>query len=267
MKKIMLASLLFIVLCLTGCSSEPSAISKIPKLSSKQLSEMPGQEELKTAAEKIFDQIGITGYKFERFGDYDDTHEYTVFADGLYSVADRWICARCSYSKNDEEWEVMDVYEPESYTHFYDYDPDTMLMIYDFNTGELAEGSKTLEDLQKAISEKSDSLIATSAKAHISSEYTFTTIDEIKVNRSYDDSGYIVLVNLTWDQKNSEATSEEVLKMYSDDLAAYLAGQYDDVISVALFWKVPYLTTETTKFSYDRKGDNMFLSDSVIGWK
>ena len=61
---------------------------------------------------------------------------------------------------------------------------------------------------------------------------------------------YVALVYLTWNVQNSPKTSKEMLDMYSSDLAAYLASECPNVSEVAIFWQVPYLTTNTSKWTY-----------------
>lgn len=91
----------------------------------------------------------------------------------------------------------------------------------------------------------------------ISEKFTMTDIDSIDINDDLGtdkDGDYIVLVRLTWNQKNSGKTSKEMLKMYSDDLAATLAPANSSINEVAVFWTVPYLNADA-KCAYERKDD------------
>lgn len=104
--------------------------------------------------------------------------------------------------------------------------------------------------------------------SHASSTYEKTKIDSINVNDDASEYGkLVVLIDATWNVKNSEDTSEKMLRMYSDDMAAYLGEKYENISSVTIFWKVPYLTEQTTKYQYSRNSSGMYLEDSAIGWK
>ena len=104
-------------------------------------------------------------------------------------------------------------------------------------------------------------------KVRIEEAYDDTEIDHITIN---DDLGtevendYIALVYLTWNCKNSGKTSKEMLKMYSDDLAATLAEQNDSVQEIAIFWTVPYLN-DNAKCSYERRNGGFAVMDTAWG--
>jgi hypothetical protein len=57
-----------------------------------------------------------------------------------------------------------------------------------------------------------------------------------------------------------------MLKMYSDDLAATVAGKYADVHEISVFWNVPYLTDQTSKWQYSCKEGNAFLTDNIVNF-
>ena len=109
--------------------------------------------------------------------------------------------------------------------------------------------------------------IARDLRGRIIAEYSMTDIDDITIN---DDLGtdqegdYVALVYLTWTQKNNGELSEAMLTMYSDDLAAWAAENCESVQEIAIFWTVPYLDANA-KRSYERRGDGMYLTDSVFG--
>ena len=111
--------------------------------------------------------------------------------------------------------------------------------------------------------------IKATIKSRITDKYNSTDITDITVNENagtdeLDD--YVALVYLTWNVKNSPKTSKEMLDMYSSDLAAYLASECSNVSEVAIFWQVPYLTDNSSKWAYTRNGDNMYLTDNMLGW-
>lgn len=111
--------------------------------------------------------------------------------------------------------------------------------------------------------------IESTIRQRVSDKYDNTDITKITVN---EDAGtdnpddYIALVYLKWNVKNSESTSEEMLSMYSNDLAATVSEEYEDVQEITIFWEVPYLTDNTSKWTFERKEKNMYLTDSIIGW-
>lgn len=121
----------------------------------------------------------------------------------------------------------------------------------------------------KNYSASTEDTIKEKIKSRITGKYNSTDITEISVNQNagtdeLDD--YVALVYLTWNVQNSPKTSKEMLDMYSSDLAAYLASECPNVSEVAIFWQVPYLTTNTSKWTYTRNGDNMYLTDNMLGW-
>ena len=98
-------------------------------------------------------------------------------------------------------------------------------------------------------------------------EYHNSVIDRITINDDLgteDENDYIALVYLTWNTKNSGKLSKEMLKMYSDDLAATLANENDTVQEIAIFWTVPYLN-DTAKCSYERVPDGFVVMDEMWG--
>lgn len=137
--------------------------------------------------------------------------------------------------------------------------------------------SKSVDDPQKTDGAENTNTYSTpiedtikeTIKFRITEKYNSTDITEITINENagtdeLDD--YVALVYLTWNVKNSPKTSKEMLDMYSSDLAAYLANECPNVSEVAIFWQVPYLTTNTSKWTYTRNGDNMYLTDNMLGW-
>ena len=108
--------------------------------------------------------------------------------------------------------------------------------------------------------------ITNAIENRVSSQYTSTDIDRITINEDAGTSSsgdYIALVYLTWNVKNTGKTSKEMLRMYSDDLAATVAKECPSVTEIAVFWTVPYLNDAGAKCAYERSGDSMFLSDAV----
>lgn len=105
--------------------------------------------------------------------------------------------------------------------------------------------------------------------SRVHNEYDRTTVDRITINEDLgtDTEGdYIALVYLTWDVKNKPDMTETMLQMYSDDLAASLAADHPEVQEVAIFWQVPYLGANTSKWSYERRDGAMYATDKVLGF-
>lgn len=102
-------------------------------------------------------------------------------------------------------------------------------------------------------------------RARIKEQYDKTDITDFKLNDNLGteaEGDYIALVYLTWNVKNSEANSKDMLKLYSDDLAAYAAENCPTVQEIAIFWKVPYLS-KNAKYSYERKSGAMYVADEI----
>lgn len=111
-----------------------------------------------------------------------------------------------------------------------------------------------------------ETIIEQVIRDRISAEYTHTDIDRITINEDLGtdvEGDYVVLVYLTWTQKNNGKLSKEVLKLYSDDLAAATAKECASVQELAIFWTVPYLNNANAKCSYERKNGGMYEMDMM----
>ncbi len=111
----------------------------------------------------------------------------------------------------------------------------------------------------------SEDYIQANLRSYVS-DYDYTTIDSITIN---DDAGtdtpddYIALVNLTWSQKNSQETTEKMLDMYSQDMAARIYKDSPKVQEICIFWNVPYLNA-SAKWSFERGSDGMYKTDQIF---
>lgn len=79
-----------------------------------------------------------------------------------------------------------------------------------------------------------------------------TTLESLNVNENLgtdSNKDVVVLANLSWSRKNYEGTTRQMLKMYSDNLAATLAPELADGSEIALFWHADY-TGLDIKHSY-----------------
>ena len=130
------------------------------------------------------------------------------------------------------------------------------------------ETTTTKETTTRDPVEREKEEIDNGISSHVSKEYKPTKVTNISVN---DDLGtdkegdFVVLVDLKWDVMNSAELSKKMLKMYSSDLAAFVAKEYENVQEIAIFWEVPYLKANA-KVSYEREGVNMYLSDEYFGF-
>lgn len=109
-------------------------------------------------------------------------------------------------------------------------------------------------------------------KSIVEDNYTTASIEEIEINEdmgSEKPNKLIALVHLSFDAKNSAQTSYNMVEMYSDDLAAKIGLENDTVNQIAVFWKVPYIDEDETlaKFSYERSGEHMIITDKVSSLK
>lgn len=109
--------------------------------------------------------------------------------------------------------------------------------------------------------------VKTQIKSYINANYTNTILDDLAVNDDLGtdaDGDYVVLVNLTWNQKNTGKTSQEMLDMYSSDMAARIYQDMPEVQELRIFWTVPYLNDGTAKISFERKDNGMTYMDKVF---
>lgn len=109
--------------------------------------------------------------------------------------------------------------------------------------------------------------VKTQIKSYINANYTKTILDDLTVNDDLGtdaDGDYVVLVNLTWNQKNTGKTSQEMLDMYSSDMAARIYQDMPEVQELCIFWTVPYLNDGTAKISFERKDNGMAYMDKVF---
>src|SRR5690625_3894958 len=64
-------------------------------------------------------------------------------------------------------------------------------------------------------------------------------IQEIKVNEHFE-GGYIALVYLAFDRKNTAKTTKQMIELYNNQIGTGMAGT-DDLVELTTFWEVPYL--------------------------
>lgn len=168
-----------------------------------------------------------------------------------------------SYSKgkhNSSPWVIESI--ASGYTYY--YSTNEYNNVYDYKTGELIQdASENIESKLNSDASPSDSvtskadMIESDVRSRVRSEYADTDIDHITVNNDN-----IVLAYLVWNVKNSEETTKKMLRMYSDDLAATLTDDYDDLKEIAVFWNVPYLSKDY-KWHYTCTSSGAYMDDSM----
>lgn len=102
----------------------------------------------------------------------------------------------------------------------------------------------------------------------VEDNYKAASIEKIEVNQDMStdqDNKLIALVYLSFDFKNSAQTSYNMVEMFSDDLASKIGTDNNTINQIAVFWKVPYIGEDETlaKFSYERSGEHMIITDKV----
>lgn len=125
---------------------------------------------------------------------------------------------------------------------------------------EAADEEDELKSLKSDAEYKIESIVEDNYKA--------ASIEKIEVNQDMStdqDNKLIALVYLSFDFKNSAQTSYNMVEMFSDDLASKIGTDNNTINQIAVFWKVPYIGEDETlaKFSYERSGEHMIITDKV----
>ena len=153
---------------------------------------------------------------------------------------------------------------------FHDYRNEEVHIIENISLDQLANlefnsNSSSLAETTRYTVLTDEDYIQANLRSYVS-DYDYTTIDGITIN---DDAGttapddYIALVNLTWSQKNSQETTEKMLDMYSQDMAARIYKDSSNVQEICIFWNVPYLNA-SAKWSFERGSNGMYKTDQIF---
>lgn len=97
-------------------------------------------------------------------------------------------------------------------------------------------------------------------------DYKAAKLDKITINENLgtEADDYIALVYFNFDRKNTRKTGNEVMRMYSDDLAASLAKKgITDVCEIAVFWRDDY-NNRNVKYAY-KFGNGAFRVMDIQG--
>lgn len=231
------------------------------------------------------------GYNYETTIGSDELATFNVVCDGgkmylgFYPLSDedsaygdpgREMLSALEFS-NGEKWitisDTLHINAGELITGDKERDPvnqnvNSLQELIDFYNTKMG-GSVTI-DPGVTVSTDSDreKIVSQSISSHVSSTYTYTTVENVNVNSNAgtsDPDDFIVLVDLRWDQKNSISTSQSMLEMYGDDLAATLAAEYSDASEITLFWEVPYLLENSVcaKYSYSCSGGKAYRTETT----
>ncbi|MGX8795464.1 hypothetical protein ACR6HW_05065 [Fusibacter sp. JL298sf-3] len=111
----------------------------------------------------------------------------------------------------------------------------------------------------------SDSLKSIVDKILDSDDYIGMELDEVVINKNYgDEEGdtYIALIYVNFTTPNTKSTGIELLRMYSDDMAAKIALETDLASEVAVFWTDEY-NDRSLKFAYYYEDGAFYLMDQA----
>lgn len=121
-------------------------------------------------------------------------------------------------------------------------------------------------ELNDASSENETSHFRNKIEGLVDEHLKNVSVEDIEVNQDFGNDKkdqYIALVHLSFDLKNSSATTKKMIELYSEDLAARLAEEDRSISELSVFWKAPYIDEDETlaKFSYKRSGEKMVTSE------
>jgi len=243
MKRLLLTALMTIAIsAITGCGSSSTK--------TKVESGIQNVDLLEDAIKTAMNEAGITS-------DYDIiSHEFGFGKLGINTKCKTTEEEFDIYSidmsyGSGKEWKVSSIRDAESKKYYMSNSEHDD--VYDYTTGELVQEGAPIEI-------PAESGIESSIRNHVNKSYKDTDIDSITVNN---DS--IALVHLVWNVKNTADTTKKTLKMYSDDLAATMAQEHKELTEIAVFWKIPYLSSDC-KWHYECKDGKAFMDDSFVNF-
>lgn len=189
---------------------------------------------------------------YDAFGDPDLNYISTIQLDrnGKYiSVDDSYHISTIKYKTDGEE--------VSSFADILEYYESTM----GGNVPELLRSNANTVNPDLEMNKQ----IETYIEARIS-EYYKAALTSVTINMDGGSSkpdGRIVLVYCEWTAKNYLDTTKEMLEMYSDDMAAALSEEYDNITSICIFWEVPYHVSKdiAAKYTYRCTSGYAYLTD------
>ncbi|WP_302618888.1 hypothetical protein [uncultured Oscillibacter sp.] len=129
------------------------------------------------------------------------------------------------------------------------------------------EGTEPPEEVDPIEQAQQD--IEEATRALFAEWYKNTTVDSVTVNEhlgTEKEGDFVLLVYATWDVKNSVKMTNKMLATYSEDFAARVGQELENVQDLSVFWTVPYYseTDISVKYSYERAGAGMYETGHMI---
>ena len=239
---------------------------------------IPDSDGVKQQAEQILSDIGVHDYEFLDFGNYNDTLEYVVdgwcSVDLLYKVNKTAMFVSATHD-DEKGWyisRVRDVSSASGKCYYLGPDNERWEDLYEYGTDKLIERGMSMSEQKAQLEEKTGvkidgTGISSTIRSQVNAAYDNTTINDISVNDDASNAGkHIAIVRLKWDFKNSAQTAKDLLKNYSDDLAATVAEKHSDVSEIAIMWETPQQGGSGSKLTYSCKDNRAVLSETVWGF-
>ena len=256
--------LCLIAVSLCGCGNKTKKYG-IESLNDEQKRTLGGTDSIDEAVAEGMREVGANSFEVVGYGNYEKNY-VGEYVDVVVDAKDRVLIARMLLKDNDAEWVTEDIRNAENHHLYYDRSGNSISDVYDYDTDEVVKSGENPQELLDKMKEATDTPenILYEVRSHVSNNYEDSVVDDVAVNDDvHDKKGRVVLVNLTWNRNNSEATTKDMLSRYSDDLAAHLNDSFSSVNEVAVFWTVPYLNDKTFKYQYSRTDNGMALTDSA----
>ena len=267
--------LLLAMAVLSGCGGY--GIDVIPKFE-KARQTIPDSESVKQQAEQILSDIGVESFEFLDFGNYEDTLKYIVDGwcsiDLLYKVDKTAMIVNATYSDEDG-WYISKVINASDHSrkcYYLGADDERQADLYEYGTDKLIEAGMSMSEKMDQLEEKTGMKIdrtgiSSTIRTHVDTTYDNTTINDIAVNDDASNEGkHIAIVRLKWDFNNSAQTAKDLLKTYSDDLAATIAKKHLDVSEIAIMWETPQQGGSGSKLSYSCRDGGAYPATPVWGF-
>lgn len=91
------------------------------------------------------------------------------------------------------------------------------------------------------------------------------SVDDVKVNKdANNEDEFLVLITFNvLDKKDTKSQYDDLVK-YSDDIAASLSKEYEEINTVVAFWKTVDEKGNILKRAYVKEDDGMHLDDEAI---
>lgn len=208
-----------------------------------------GYSRIKVAYDKA-----ISLHKYDDYGDYVDV--YFNLESGNLNSATYFNAAHNSYAVLYQSGLIPTGIESAGYYYrkdsedfrIYDNADSVLAAIYEINLTDYSDSDIKIP-IKNWIVKK------------IKDDYPGTYIDALRIytKDGWDISEYcMVAIDLTWNVSNNEKLTEEMLEMYSNDLAATLVLEYQNIHWMDIRWIVPYHKYERRHMKYMQKEGRMY---------